>query len=56
MAIKFFTVILYFMHLKFDNRLFGVLFYIGCSLAVVRVHRRAVHLPLLRVTRCAGIG
>lgn len=34
MAIKFFTVVLYFMHLKFDNRLFTVLFYLGLSLAV----------------------
>ena len=34
MAIKFFTVVLYFMHLRFDNRLFTVLFYLGLSLAV----------------------
>lgn len=34
MAIKFFTVVLYFMHLKFDNRIFTVLFYMGLFLAV----------------------
>ena len=34
MAIKFFTVILYFMHLKFDNSLFGTLFYMGLGLAL----------------------
>jgi cytochrome c oxidase subunit 4 len=33
MAIKFFTVVLYFMHLKFDNRLFSLLFYMGLGLA-----------------------
>ena len=34
MTIKFFMVVLLFMHLKFDNRLFGVLFYAGLGLAV----------------------
>ena len=34
MTIKFFMVVLLFMHLKFDNRLFGVLFYAGLFLAV----------------------
>lgn len=34
MVIKFFTVVLYFMHLKFDNRIFTVLFYMGLFLAV----------------------
>ena len=34
MAIKFFAVVLFFMHLKFDNRLFGLLFYTGLGLAV----------------------
>jgi cytochrome c oxidase subunit 4 len=34
MAVKFFTVVLYFMHLKFDNRIFTVLFYMGLLLAV----------------------
>ena len=34
MAIKFFAVVFYFMHLKFDNRLFGLLFYMGLFLAV----------------------
>jgi cytochrome c oxidase subunit 4 len=35
MAVKFFTVVLYFMHVKFDNKLFGRLFYIGLGLAIV---------------------
>ncbi len=34
MAIKFFMVVMYFMHLKFDNRMFSVLFYTGLGLAV----------------------
>ena len=34
MVIKFFSVVLYFMHLKFDNRLFSLLFYMGLGLAV----------------------
>lgn len=34
MAVKFFTVVLYFMHIRFDNKLFGRLFYIGLGLAV----------------------
>jgi cytochrome c oxidase subunit 4 len=34
MIIKFFSVVLYFMHLKFDNRLFSVMFYMGLGLAV----------------------
>jgi cytochrome c oxidase subunit 4 len=34
MVVKFFTVVSYFMHLKFDNRLFSVMFYLGLSLAV----------------------
>jgi cytochrome c oxidase subunit 4 len=34
MAIKFFSVVLFFMHLKFDNRLFSILFYLGLGLAV----------------------
>ena len=34
MAIKFFAVVLYFMHLKFDNRLFSMLFYTGLFLAI----------------------
>lgn len=34
MVIKFFTVVLYFMHVKFDNPLFGRLFYIGLFLAL----------------------
>ena len=34
MAVKFFAVVTYFMHLKFDNRLFSVMFYMGLFLAV----------------------
>lgn len=34
MALKFMMVVLYFMHLKFDNRIFGLLFYLGLGLAV----------------------
>jgi cytochrome c oxidase subunit 4 len=35
MAVKFFTVVWYFMHIKFDAKIFGRLFYIGLGLAVV---------------------
>lgn len=34
MAIKFVTVVSYFMHLKFDNKMFSFLFYAGLVLAV----------------------
>lgn len=34
MAIKFFAVVSYFMHLKFDNRLFSLMFYMGLFLAI----------------------
>ena len=34
MAVKFMTVILYFMHLKYDNVLFKRLFYAGLFLAI----------------------
>jgi cytochrome c oxidase subunit 4 len=34
MLIKFFTVVLFFMHLRFDNKLFSALFYMGLGLAV----------------------
>lgn len=34
MAIKFFVVILFFMHLRFDSRLFSLVFYIGLGFAV----------------------
>jgi len=34
MAVKFVMVVSYFMHLKFDNRLFSWLFYTGLFLAV----------------------
>ena len=35
MLIKFFSVVLFFMHLKFDNRMFSVMFYLGLGLAIV---------------------
>ena len=34
MAIKFVMVVSYFMHLKFDNKIFSFLFYAGLILAV----------------------
>ncbi len=34
MAIKFVMVVSYFMHLKFDNKIFSLLFYAGLILAV----------------------
>jgi cytochrome c oxidase subunit 4 len=34
MTIKFFMIILIFMHLKFDSPLFSLMFYIGLGLAV----------------------
>ncbi|MFM8777445.1 MAG: cytochrome C oxidase subunit IV family protein [Actinomycetota bacterium] len=34
MAIKFVMVVSYFMHLKFDNKVFSLLFYAGLVLAV----------------------
>ena len=34
MVVKFFAVVLFFMHLKFDNRLFGLMFYMGLGLAI----------------------
>lgn len=35
MVIKFFTVVSYFMHLKFDNRIFSLMFYLGLSGALI---------------------
>jgi cytochrome c oxidase subunit 4 len=34
MVMKFFTVVLYFMHVKYDAKVFGRLFYTGIGLAV----------------------
>ncbi len=34
MVLKFFIVVLYFMHVKFDNPIFGRLFYIGLGMAL----------------------
>ena len=34
MTIKFFVILLWFMHLKFDSKLFSLMFYIGLVLAV----------------------
>ncbi len=35
MAIKFVTVVSYFMHLKFDSKLFSAMFYTGLGLALM---------------------
>lgn len=35
MTIKFFMIILVFMHLKYDSKLFGAMFYIGLGLAIL---------------------
>jgi cytochrome c oxidase subunit 4 len=35
MLIKFVAVVLFFMHLRFDNRLFSILFYTGIGLALM---------------------
>jgi cytochrome c oxidase subunit 4 len=35
MAVKFFVVVSFFMHLRFDSRLFSLMFYIGLTFAVV---------------------
>ncbi len=35
MVTKFVLVLLFFMHLKFDNKLFGVLFYMGLGLTLM---------------------
>lgn len=35
MLVKFFTVVLYFMHLKFDSKLFSFMFYAGIVLALM---------------------
>ena len=48
MAIKFFIVVSFFMHLRFDNRIFTWLFYIGLVPGRRRVRRGVVDLPLLR--------
>ncbi len=34
MVAKFLTVVSYFMHLKFDNKIFSFMFYLGLILAV----------------------
>ena len=35
MTIKFFMIILVFMHLKYDSKLISVMFYIGLGLAIL---------------------
>lgn len=35
MLVKFFSVVMYFMHLKFDSKLFSLMFYMGLALAVL---------------------
>jgi cytochrome c oxidase subunit 4 len=34
MVVKFVMVVSYFMHLKFDNKIFSFLFYVGLALAL----------------------
>ena len=34
MSIKFFVILMVFMHLKYDSKLFGAMFYIGLGLAI----------------------
>ena len=34
MSIKFFVLLMVFMHLKYDSKLFGAMFYIGLGLAI----------------------
>ena len=34
MTMKFFAILLIFMHLKYDSKLFGAMFYVGLGLAV----------------------
>jgi cytochrome c oxidase subunit IV len=34
MALKFLAVVSYFMHLKFDNKIFSFMFYMGLTLAI----------------------
>ena len=48
MVVKFFAVVMYFMHLKFDNRLFSMLFYIGLVPRGRRVLGGAVHVQVLQ--------
>ena len=36
MVVKFVMVVSYFMHLKFDNKIFSFLFYVGLALALFR--------------------
>ncbi len=48
MTAKFLTVVSYFMHLKFDHKLFTFLFYTGLAARGLRVRRRPGDLPLLR--------
>lgn len=35
MVVKFFVVVSFFMHLRFDNKLFSFLFYLGLGFAIV---------------------
>ena len=49
MIAKFFIVVSFFMHLKFDNRLFSFLFYMGLGLAVFVYAVGPGDVPLLRL-------
>ena len=45
---------LFFMHLRFDAKIFGRLFWAGFFLAIARLRRRAGHVPVLRQGLTAG--
>ena len=48
MVAKFLIVVSFFMHLKFDNKLFSFLFYLGLLPGRLRLRRRPGDVPLLR--------
>ena len=48
MAVKFVTVVSYFMHLKFDNRIFSFMFYMGLIAGNRRVLRGPCLVPFLQ--------
>ena len=56
MAIKFVLVVLFFMHLKFDAKIFGRLFWAGFLPGRRRLRRRPGDLPVLRQAYRSGGG
>ena len=56
MIVKFFSVVLFFMHLRFDSKIFSALFYAGPVPRRRRLHRRPLHVPLLRRVTAVGVG